>query len=189
MRRSSEGRVMRPVPRGLFAPGGEVNEAAAQSARPIVPLEWLISHPATVPWWSKGIRTGIAVGFVTDDALQLEPSFEGVAVFMKLIGQSDIQQTDAGTNWALLVNKVPMVQARRRFGFGTDEGLMDDLGEGDAAGNTWGEVRFWFPEGALVQVTYNNNSGSAAQGIGWLLRGYYWPVAIREEWLARGWRK
>lgn len=179
---------MRPVPRGMFAESVEAPGRPALAGRPIVPLDWLMSHPATWPWWGKAIRFGVGAAFVTDTALILEPSFEAVITFMKLIGHSDIQGSNGGINWQILVNRVPIFRARRQFGGNLDAGFIDDLGEGDGFGNTWGEIRVWIEEGATVQVTYNNNGGGT-DSLGWILRGYAWPVNIREEWLARGWRK
>lgn len=180
-------RPMRPVPRGLFAPGGDVREAAAQSTRPIVPLEWLLSHPATVPWISKTIRTGLGAAFVTDTALQLDPSFEAVIVNMVIHNRAQTQDANLGIGFILLVNRVPAMQSFRRANAITDQSF-DFLDETDGLGNSWGSVRVWVQEGSLVEVSMNNNGG-AADFMGWTLRGYYWPVSLREEWLARGWRK
>jgi len=180
---------MRPVPPGLFAPGGDTKQRPRVIARPIVPLEWLLSHPATFPWWGKAIRDNVGAGFITDTLLSLDNGYAGVVVFLKFIGNSGNQGANGGTNFLLLVNKVPVFRAQRQFGAAQDSGNMDDMGADDGVGgNSWGDVRVWLEEGAVVQARYNNNGGPANLALGIMARGYAWPISVYEQWVANGWR-
>lgn len=179
----------RPVPRGMFAPGGDIPPGMQQVGRPVVPLEWIKSHPATFPWSAEGVRSGVALPFVTDPVITLGPGYEGVIVHIAHTGKSLTQGANAGINWALLVNKAAVFRCIRVVNGTVQAGnFMDYLGSGDGMGNSWAEVAIWLEEGATVEYTYNNNGGNA-DPMGWEARGYWWPVSIREEWLARGWRK
>lgn len=178
---------MRPIPKGMFAPGAVTPRPPGIVARPIVPLEWLLCHPATFPWWGKTIRDNVGAGFNTDTLLNLDNGFAGIVTFIKFIGTSNIQGANGGTNFLIVVNNAPVFRARRQFGGSQDEGFLDDMGSDDAHGDTWGDVRIWLEDGALLQGRYNNNGGpTTAMGI--ICRGYAWPITVYEEWVARGWR-
>lgn len=177
----------RRVPKGMFAPGGVTPHAPLVVARPIVPLEWLKCHPATFPWWGKAIRVNVAAAFIIDTLLDLDTGYAGVVTHVKLLGHSNIQGANGGINWQLLVNRVPVIRARRQFGASSDEGFVDDMGADDAAGDTWRELIVWLEEGALLQGRYNNNGGTT-DAMGIIAQGYAWPISVYDEWMARGWR-
>lgn len=175
------------VPKGMFAPGGVTPRAPNLVSRPIVPLEWLKCHPSTFPWWGKAIRANVGAPFIIDTLLDLDTGYAGVVTHVKLLGHSNIQGANGGINWQLLVNRIPVIRARRLFGGSNDEGFVDDIGGDDAAGDTWRELVIWLEEGALLQVRYNNNGGPL-DAMGAICQGYAYPVAVYEEWVARGWR-
>lgn len=178
----------RNVPPGIFAPGGGSEDKPYLVARPIIPLEWLLAHPATFPWWGKAIRDNVGAAFVTDTILDLDNGFAGIVTFQKFYGFSGgVQGANGGTNFLLLVNKVPVWRARRQFGASSDTGNMDDMGYDDGLGDTWGEVRVWLEPGAVVDARYNNNGGPANLAVGIMARGYAWPITVWEEWVATGW--
>lgn len=176
------------VPRGYFVEGGRSGARPTAATRPIVPLEWLLCHPSTWPWWGKSIRSALGAAFITDPAIVLDPDYEGVVLFMKLIGHSNTQGANGGINWAILVNNAPVFRTTRTFQGVVDHGFIDDMGADDGTGDTWGDVRVWVEAGGVVSVTMNNNGGNS-DAMGWILRGYAWPVSIRDEWVQRGWRR
>ncbi len=180
---------MRPIPRGMFAASVEGEGRPAIAGRPIVPLEWLMSHPATYPWISESVDSNLGLAVQTRTMHQFDAGFAGVIVHVVLIGHSGTQGSNSGINYAVLVNKAAVVRCTRLVANNPQQtNSFDFLDAGDGLGQSWGDVRMWVEEGGLVEVQYNNNGGNV-DTMGMILRGYGWPVAIYEEWLARGWRK
>jgi hypothetical protein len=181
--------MARPIPRGMFAAGGGTgNERPTLAGRPIVPLEWLLSHPATFPWISESVSNSVGIGFVTNTAQQFDAGYAGIVVHVALLNHANIQGANSGINWAILVNKSAVFRCTRFVNNAPQVGnFFDFLDADDGFGTSWGDVRLWVEEGGLVEMTYNNNGG-LSDTMGMVLRGYGWPVAVYEEWVARGWR-
>ena len=182
------------VPPGMFAPGGRTGYAKQQE-RPNVPIEWIKAHPSTRRWWAKTERDTLGAIEVVDTALVLDNGFEGYIYWMTLTGHAGIQGRNLGIGWRIFVDEANILQTLWNVGAGiapplaTDTaGRFDYLMAGDGAGTSWGQLDIWVQDGATIRVGMNNNGGST-DALGWVMYGYYWPVIIRDEWLARGWRK
>lgn len=180
----------RPIPRGYFAPGGDTSEKRPGLAgRPIVPLEWLMSHPATYPWIAESVDSNLGAAVQTRNMQNFDPGFAGVIVHVLVFGHAGTQGTNSGINYAVLVNKAAAVRCTRLVANNPQNtNTFDILDEDNGLGTSWADIRIWVEEGGVVDVQYNNNGGGV-DTMGMVLRGYGWPVAIYEEWLSRGWRK
>ena len=175
------------VPRGLFVEGARTG-LAKQQTLPMAPLEWLRAHPLTKRWWARALEIGVAAAFITRTMIQLRPGFEGYIRWLLIVGGWNTDSND-GRNWAVLVDGASPIEMLLNFAASQNQANFDLLPGGSDGINTWLELDLWLPENARVQLTYNNNGGSAADQIGGAMYGYYWPVSLREEWQTRGWKK
>lgn len=172
----------------LVAPGAQTG-LAKQIVKPSVPLDWLLQQPTTRPWWAKAERANVGAAEIVDFALNLQPGYEGIVRRMVLLGKAGTQGANAGIGWAIYFNDVRQMDTVWQFGASVDtSGRFDYLDEGDGLGNSWGQIDLWIPEQSRVTVGMNNNGGTA-DAMGWIVRGYYWPVILRELWARRGWKK
>lgn len=177
------------VPSNLFTPQGGRTGLARQQTRPQVPIEWLRAHPLTKRWWARSMEINVLAAFITRTAIQLDDGFEGYIRHLIITGGWNTDG-NGGRNWRLLVDGASPLDTTMNFGGLTNsEGLFDILPGGSDGINTWVELDLWLAESALVAMQYNNNGGSAADQIGWAMYGYYWPIALRDEWVTRGWKK
>jgi hypothetical protein len=173
----------------MFVEGGGTQGRPELAGRPIVPLEWLMSHPATYPWISESVDSNLGAPVQTRTMHQFDAGYAGVVVHVVALGHAGVQGANAGINYAIIVNKAPVFRCTRLVANNPqNNNSFDYLDAGDGFGNSWADIRVWVEEGGLVEVTYNNNGG-ASDTMGMVLRGYGWPVAIYEEWISRGWRK
>lgn len=178
------------VPSGLFAPGGRTG-LAREKTFGVIPIAWLEAHPATSRWMAKSERGNVGAAEVVDPAIDLRDGFEGIVQQMVILGKANQQGFNAGIGWRLFFDAVPVFQTNWTFGVGgasnEQAGRFDYLHAGDGFGRSWGQVNVWIPAGAAVTVGMNNNGGTS-DPMGWLTWGMYWPISLREEWSARGWR-
>jgi hypothetical protein len=177
------------VPAGFIAPGGVVGQMKRPPRTPAVPLEWLKQQPTTRPWWADSIRTSVAAADIVELALQLEGGFEGVVEWMMLIGHSSPSNavSGTGTSWRAFINEASVIQTRMQHsGSVNEDGRFYMLEHYDGVGTTWGNVQIWLPEQAEFSMSMNNNGGTS-HPMGWMVRGYYWPIELRQEWVVRGW--
>lgn len=179
------------VPSGFFGAGGVVGQMTKPITLPAVPLDWLKQQPSTRAWWADSITANVTAGEIIDLALQLEGGFEGVCVWLMLIGKSWPSNAISGTapRFRPYLNEAPYFQTRMQHALVLDEtGFISMLEHSDGDGQTWGEVEIWLPEQSNFSIGYVNPTGTA-HPMGWMARGYYWPVVLRDEWVTRGWRK
>jgi len=180
------------VPSGMFAPGGRTGLAKEKTSG-VIPIQWLEAHPATARFNAKAMRTSVGAVEVIDLIINLRDGFEGIVQHLSILGMADIQGANTGIGWRLFFDKVPVFQTFFSVAIGigaptTDQsGRFDYLHSGDGMGRSWGTVNAWIPQGAIVQMGMNNNGGTS-DPIGWAAWGMYWPISLREEWTARGWR-
>lgn len=175
------------VPSGMFVGGGRTG-LAKQRTLPMAPLEWLRAHPLTKRWWSRALEIGIGAAFITREMIQLKPGFEGYIRNLLIVGGWNSDNND-GRNWAVLVDGSSPIEMMLNFASAINQANFDLLPGGTDGIQTWVELDLWLPENARVELTYNNNGGSAADQIGGAMYGYYWPITLREEWQTRGWKK
>lgn len=167
----------------VFAPGGRTGFAPRAAEHSYAPLDWLLQHPSTRRWWSKSERENVALAEIIDTAIDLSDGFEGIVLRMVLLGKAfGSQGANSGTAWRIFVNRVPVVQSLWQFGASQDtSGRFDYLYEGDGLGNSWGDIRLWIEENAIVEVGMNNNGGTS-DAMGWHMWGAYWPTTLRDEY-------
>jgi hypothetical protein len=154
----------------------------------MVPLDWLRAHPLTKRWWGRAMDVGVGAAFITRTMINLRAGFEGYIRHLLIVGGWNTDAND-GRNWSVLIDGSSPIEMLLNFGSLTNQGNFDVLPGGSDGVNTWVELDLYIPENSLVALTYNNNGGSAADQIGGVMYGYYWPISLREEWITRGWKK
>ncbi len=175
---------MTSVPYDVFGPGGKKGLTQEQELD-IVPLGYFVSHPLARKWWAKAMRSGLGAAVATDTAIQLQNGFEGIIQFMALLGHANVQGSNQGIGWRILLDGSTPLNGFWGVAAGLapptldQSGRFDYLQAGDGAGSSWGEINLWLPENTLVEVQMNNNGG-AADSMGWTMWGMYWPITVRD---------
>lgn len=175
------------VPPGLFEPGGRTG-LAQQRTNGTIPIDWLEAHPAVRRWMGRSVRNNVGAAEIIDLAIELDDGFEGIIQQMVLTDKALSNGVNTGTAWRLYYDGVPAYETRWQANAVLDQGgRFDYLFAGDGVGNSWGRINHWIPPGARVEVGINNNGGTS-DPMGWYCWGMYWPLSVRDEWMARGWR-
>lgn len=172
----------------IFAPGGRTGLAPAGGGIPMVPIEWLKTHPLTRRFMGSSERSGVGAVPVTDTIIQLDDGFAGYIEDLAITGKARGNGgSGTGISWQLLVDGASVVQGQWQGGAVLDtSGRFDYLMAGDGMGQSWGRIGLWLADHALAQAVMINNGGTA-DAMGWVAWGFYWPVAIVDQWVDFGW--
>lgn len=175
-----------------FAPGGRTGMAPAHAEAGITPLDYIKSHPATRPWYAKYSQLALGGGGSNNIALDLDPGFEGIIHQMMFLGDSGIHAGSTGiSTWTLTIDRVPFIRSRLMEASAANDsgnGGFDQLPGGtDGIGDSWGEVDIWLPDDSVVEMFIVPGAAYTGGLIGWVMYGWYWPVAVREQWHQKGW--
>lgn len=183
---------MTPLPNiPQFVQGGEAGIAPAHAEAGVTPLNYIQSHPATRPWYAQFSQLALGGGGATNTALDLDPGFEGIIHYVAFLGDSGIHAGSTGLSfWNILVDRIPVIKSRLMEASGANDsgqGGQNTLPEQDGTGNSWGTLDIWVPDDGLVEVIVVPGAAYANGLIGWVMYGWYWPVAVREQWHQKGW--
>ncbi len=174
-----------------FVGGGRTGTAPAHSEAGITMLEYIKAHPATRPWYAQYSQLALGAGGANNVAIDLEPGTEGIIHYLSFLGDSGLHAGSTGlSTWTLLLDRVPFIRSRLMEASAAGDsgnGGLNTLPEQDGMGNSWATPDIWLPDDAVVEMVVIPGAAYAGGLIGWTMYGWYWPVAVREQWHAKGW--